>query len=379
MNVSVDLQSYNRVFVDTTALAHNFRLLSSIIPDGIKLLAMVKGDGYGHGMIESAKAFAQAGCTTFGVAELREGVLLRNAGIEGAIFVMVGFIPDQVSHYFTSRLTPVVFSAEAIELLSQTAQQRNTSIDVHLKVDCGMSRLGIQPKDVGGFVRLIESLPGVHLAGMVSHFPASDDVKSGSTGTSYNTFKNACQAVGGQVHVVNHIANSGAVLNFPETLCDMGRAGIALYGYPPSADPADAVVGDECLRPAMRFTTIVVMVKTVAAGTGISYGHTFVTERETKLAVLPVGYEDGYPRCLSNLGEVLIKGKRARILGRVCMNLCMVDISEIDDVKAGDEAVLLGSQGQETITADDIASRAGTISYELLCMLGNNNQRVYTE
>ncbi|WP_163339653.1 alanine racemase [Desulfopila sp. IMCC35008] len=374
-----DLQSYNRVLVDITALAYNYRLLSSLMPEGIELLAMVKGDGYGHGMIESAKAFAKAGCVTFGVAELREGVLLREAGIEGAIFVMVGFIPDQVSHYFTSCLTPVVFSSEAIELLAQTALERDTTIDIHLKVDCGMSRLGVQPSEVGRFARLIESLPGVHLAGVVSHFPESDNVKSESTNKAYRTFETACQAIGGQVHVLNHIANSGAVLNFPETICDMGRAGIALYGYPPSTDPEDAVVGNKRLRPVMSFTTRVVMVKTVAAGTGISYGHTFVTERETKLAVLPVGYEDGYPRCLSNRGEVLIKGKRASILGRVCMNLCMVDITEIDGVEVGDEAVLLGSQGQETITADDIAGWAGTISYELLCMLGNNNQRVYTE
>lgn len=379
MKVSSDLQSYNRVFVDTKALASNYRLLSSLMPDGIELLAMVKGDGYGHGMIESAKAFAQAGCATFGVAELREGVLLREAGIEGAIFVMVGFIPEQVAHYFTSCLTPVVFSTEAIELLAQMAQQRKARIGVHLKVDCGMSRLGVQPNDVDRFARLIESLPGVHLAGVVSHFPESDNVNSESTDKAYRTFETACQAIGGQVHVVNHIANSGAVLNFPETICDMGRAGIALYGYPPSADPADTVVGNERLQPAMRFTTSIVMVKTVAAGTGISYGHTFVTKRETKLAVLPVGYEDGYPRCLSNRGEVLIKGKRAPILGRVCMNLCMVDISEIGGVEVGDEAVLLGSQGQETITADDIASQAGTISYELLCMLGNNNQRIFTE
>lgn len=338
---------------------------------------MVKGDGYGHGMIEAARSFAKAGCHIFGVAELCEGVCLRQAGIQGEIFVMVGFLPESVEHFFSSDLTPVVFSREAVELLSQTAVHLEREITVHLKIDTGMSRLGVMPDEVASFAELIEDLPGVRLAGLLSHFPEADDSGSPDTLRAFQVYSEACRSIASKFSGIRHIANSGAVLNFPETLCDMGRAGIALYGYSPNGQWLDGKVGETYLRPAMSFATRIAMVKEVPAGAGVSYGHTYVTTRPTRLAVLPVGYEDGYSRLLSNRGEVLIGGRRVPILGRVCMNLCMVDITEIAGVQAGDEAVLLGEQGDEKITADDIAAWAETISYEVLCMLGNNNQRQF--
>lgn len=369
--------SSNIITIDTAALTHNYQLVSSALPENVELLAMVKGDGYGHGMIESARAFARAGCHIFGVAELCEGVCLREAGLEGEIFVMVGFLPEAAEHFFSSDLTPVVYSRQAIELLSATAVRLGREIGLHLKVDTGMSRLGVMPEEVAFFAELIATLPGVRLDGLLSHFPEADDKNSPNTLKAFQVYSDACRSIERQFSGIRHIANSGAVLNFPETLCDMGRAGIALYGYSPSGQWRDGRVGDTYLRPAMKFSTRVAMVKDVPAGSGVSYGQTHITTRPTRLAVLPVGYEDGYSRLLSNRGAVLINGKRAPILGRVCMNLCMVDITEIKGVQAGDEAVLLGEQGGERITADDIAAWAETISYEILCMLGNNNQRVF--
>ena len=369
--------SSNIVTIDTAALTHNYRIVSSSLPSGVELLAMVKGDGYGHGMVESARAFAKAGCHLFGVAEACEGVCLRQAGVEGEIFVMVGFQPDAVEYFFTSNLTPVVFSADAVELLSKTAVRLGREITLHLKIDTGMSRLGVMPGEVATFAELIENLPGIRLGGLLSHFPEADNIDSPNTINAFRVYSEACRSIETQFSGIRHIANSGAVLNFPETLCDMGRAGIALYGYSPSGQWQHGKVGDTYLKPAMSFTTRIAMVKEVAAGVGISYGHSYVTTRPTRLAVLPVGYEDGYSRLLSNRGEILVHGKRVPILGRVCMNLCMVDITDIEGVQAGDEAVLLGEQGDEKITADDIAAWAETISYEVLCMLGNNNQRKF--
>lgn len=377
--MEITSRSSNRITVDTAALSHNYRLIRSTLPEGVKLLAMVKGDGYGHGMIEAARAFARAGCTIFGVAELCEGVRLRQAGITGEIFIMVGFPREDAEVFFECNLTPVVFAEADIELLSRLAVERKRVIELHLKVDTGMGRLGVEPEEVPQLIQRIDTLDGVRLGGIVSHFSQADDPSSSQTAQAFALFNQTCKTVGQRLEFDRHIANSGAVLNFPETLCEMGRAGIALYGYSPAGQPLATGIGGEFLRPAMRFSTRVMMVKTVGAGRGISYGHTYVTTRTTRLAVLPVGYEDGYPRCLSSKGEVLIRGCRAPIVGRVCMNLCMVDITEIDGVEPGDEAVLLGEQGAECITADDIAEKAGTISYEILCMLGNNNERDIVE
>jgi alanine racemase len=373
------IRSSNRVTVSLAALRHNYHILSATTPEGVPLLAMVKGDGYGHGMVEAARAFVQAGCRIFGVAELCEGVKLRQAGVGGEIFVMVGFLPEHAEAFFSYDLVPVVFSREAIVSLSAAAVRLGRDISVQLKVDCGMGRLGVLPGEVLAYGDLIQSLPGITLGGMLSHFPEADNAASASTARAFETFTAACASLGGRFSGMRHIANSGGVLNFPETLCEMGRAGISLYGYSPDGRQEHGRVGETPLRPAMRFATRIAMVKEVPAGSGISYGSTHVTSRPTRLAVLPVGYEDGYPRHLSGNGVALINGRRADILGRICMNLCMADITGIDGVKAGDEAVLLGEQGEEVITADEIAARAGTISYEILCMLGNNNEREYTE
>lgn len=377
--MAAHIRSANRITVSLGALAHNYQTISSSVADGVQILAMVKGDGYGHGMTEAARAFAAAGCTSFGVAELCEGVKLRQSGLAGDIYVMVGFLPEHAEHFFTFNLTPVVFSREAITLLSETAVRLKREIGVHLKIDCGMSRLGVMPEEIEGFAGQIQAAPGLTLAGVLSHFPESDNRTSPGTARAFAIFSEACDRLGKRFSGLRHIANSGAVLNFPETLGDMGRVGISLYGYSPDGVRTNARIGDSQLRPALTFSTRIAMVKEVPAGSGISYGHTYITTRPTRLAVLPVGYEDGYPRALSGRAEVLIHGRKVPILGRICMNLCMADITEIEGVRAGDEAVLLGEQGNEMISADDIAAKAGTISYEILCMLGNNNERIYVE
>lgn len=369
--------SLNQVSINSSALQVNLRILQQLAGKDIRVMAMVKADAYGHGMVQSAVNFARAGCDSFGVAEIQEGVELRRAGIQGQIFVLLGFQVSQEQLFFDYDLTPVIFDYQGIELLSQAAVRNEKEIAVHLKVDCGMGRLGIMPSELPDFLAHLEKFPDLYLAGIMSHFPMADDTTSRQTQKMFQRFKQVCAQSSHRPLILCHIANSGAVLYYPETCCDMVRLGISLYGYHPDGTQGKRHDMAEKLVPAMSFTTQVIQVKSVPAGTGISYGHTFVTGQETRIAVLPVGYADGFLRTLSNKAQVLIKGQRARIIGRICMNLCMADISEIEGVEAGDQVVILGSQGAETITADEIAAWMGTISYEVLCLFGNNNERIF--
>jgi len=373
------LRSLNQVSIDSSALQVNFSILQQRIGRETRIMAMVKADGYGHGMIQSAVSFARAGCDCFGVAEIGEGVALRRAGIQGQIFVLLGFVPSQEQLFFDYDLTPVIVDHQALELLSLAAVRNGKELAVHLKVDCGMGRLGIMPSEMQDFLAHVEGCTGLSLAGLMSHFPMADNPASKHTLEMYQRYKKVCAQSLKQPPALCHIANSGAALYFPETCGDMVRPGIALYGYCPDGAKGRHDARAEGLIPAMSFTTQVVQVKSVPPGTGISYGHSFITSQETKIAVLPVGYADGFLRTLSNKAQVLIKGQRARIIGRICMNLCMADISGIQGVETGDQVVILGSQGTETITADEIAEWMGTISYEVLCLFGNTNERNYNQ
>jgi len=367
--------SFNTVTIDLQALAANYRLLRQETGDAA-LLAMVKADGYGHGMVECAAALEEQGCTVFGVAELREAVILRQAGIGSAIYAMIGFDDGDAELFCTYDITPVVYDRAALQALSAAAVRRGRRIGVHLKVDTGMRRLGVEGDELQQLAAAVDALPHIYLAGIASHFPCADDAGSASTDECLARFVTINESFAHRPAVIRHIANSGGTLYFPRSRWDMVRCGISLYGYYPEGRKE---VEDDGLRPVMSYSTRVLQVKEVPAGCGISYGYSYTTTRPTTLAVLPVGYEDGYSRLLSNRGEVLIGGRRAKIRGRICMNLCMADVTGIEGVAAGDEAVLLGSQGGEYITADEIAGRSDTISYEALCMIGNNNQRRYRE
>lgn len=338
-------------------------------------MAMIKADAYGHGMVQTAHVFSRAGCDCFAVAEIAEGVALRRAGIRGEIFVLLGFQASEAQLFFDYDLTPVLFDHQAMQSLSQAAIRNKTTIAVHLKIDCGMGRLGFMPEELPAILARLEELPGVTLAGIMSHFPLADDPASPCTLKMYRHFQKACARTDRQNPVFCHIANSGATLYFPQTCCTMVRLGISLYGYYPDGVKGRDNDKGERLIPAMSFSTQIIQVKSVPAGTGISYGHSFTTDKETRIAVLPIGYADGYLRALSNKAQVLIKGRRAKIIGRICMNLCMADITDIPGVEPGEPVMILGSQGTETITADEVAEWMGTISYEVLCLFGNNNER----
>ena len=306
-------------------------------------------------------------------------MLLREAGLAGEIFVTLGFAAEGAELLFRHDLTPVIYSLEAARVLADTAVAMGREIGVHIKVDTGMSRLGILPEDLVPFLDTVAALPGLRVAGIMSHFPESDNPDAESNARGFAAFSAAAGEMKKRYAGICHIANSGAVLNFPHTCCDMVRAGIALYGYLPQGKPSPDYSPKVELQPAMSFTTRILQVKTLPTGTGVSYGHTFRVERPTTIAVLPVGYEDGYSRLFSNRGQVLVHGRRVPVRGRVCMNMCMIEVTGVAGVQAGDEVVLLGRQLEEIISADDLAETMGSISYEVLCLLGNNNKREYIE
>lgn len=365
--------SFNRVSVDLSALKHNYLHLRQK-SSGIDFLAMVKADAYGHGMIRCSRSLEEGGCDKFGVAELREAVLLRQGGIVGQIFSMIGFEPADADAFLEYDIIPVVYDKQSLHNLSKCGVKRDRDVGVHIKVDTGMCRLGVSLDETEEIIEEIKKLPHLYLAGIASHFPSADDRASSSTTDCIAKFVQFQEKAGSNKSVVCHIANSGGTLYFPQSHYGMVRCGISLYGYYPDGRGKEER-GD--LKPVMSFTTRVLQVKEIEAGTGVSYGSTFIAKRRTRIAVLPVGYEDGFSRHLSNCGEVLIRGRRAPVRGRVCMNLCMVDVTDIGGVEPGDQAVIIGKQGEESITADEIAAKVGTISYEILCMIGNTNEREF--
>jgi alanine racemase len=371
------MSSFNRVIIDSAALANNYRSLRRKAGQGVRFMAMVKSDAYGHSIVHTAKILSAGGCDLFGVAEIDEAVALRDSGCSGEIFVFVGFDHADVDYFYTHRLTPVVFSLDDLGVISAANKKFNTALTVYLKFDCGMGRLGFDPQEAEKVIETCRSL-AIQPAGMMSHFPCSDDRSSDHSRRASETFYRigAKSQVDGKSRFEGSICNSGGILYHPYAHGDLVRSGIAVYGYYP--DGAEGRQDErDGLCPAMACVTRVIQTKIVPAGTGISYGHTYITERPTRLAVLPIGYSNGYFRTMSNKAEVLIAGRRAPIRGRICMNMCMADITGIEGVETGTEAVLMGRQGHETIDADEIGDWAGTISYEVLCSLGNNNNREF--
>jgi len=367
----------NTVIVDLDALRGNFLAIRQQVGTGVRVMAVVKSDAYGHGLVPVARALARAGADTFGVAEVEEGVQLRQAGIAGEIVVLLGAPWWTHEAVVEHGLSPVIFDRQVPAALAARALAMGRQVGVHLKVDTGMGRLGVLPAQVGELVPELQRMNGVRLAGVMSHFPLADARQAGPTLAQCRRFQAVVDQVPGLAGpgVARHIANSAAILRYPETWLDMVRPGISLYGCYPTRHLARPNLPR--LTPVLSWRSTVLQVKEVEAGTGLSYGHTHVTRRTTRLAVLPAGYDDGYSRRLSGRAEVLIAGRRAPVLGRICMNACLADITGLDHVRPGDEAVLIGRQGAEEITADEVAGWLGTINYEVLCQVGARNRRVY--
>lgn len=372
----VKSESLNRVIVSRAAINHNFYICRKQTGNA-GIMATVKADAYGHGMLECARIFTECGVDAFGVAEVVEGVNLRCSGVDQPIFILTAALAEFFPAIIKYNLTPVLVDVAQVSAIAVHSRHCRESLPVHIEVDAGMGRQGCLPAELPELVRKIEQTQGLRLAGIMAHFPLADDRGNPASNNIMRIF----QEVVGKLYSDNiirekqclHIANSGALFGVAGSNMDMVRPGISLYGYAAGGTGQGGVGLEQELRPAMSFVSRVVQVRTVPEGTGLGYGHSFVTRRRTRLAVLPVGYGDGYLRKLSNRSIVLIRGRKVPVVGRISMNMTLVDVTDFNSVQVGDEVVLLGRQGAEWITADDIALWMGTISYEVLCLFGHCN------
>jgi alanine racemase len=359
--------------VDLAALRHNYLQLRRRLSPGAKLLAVVKADAYGHGLVPAARTLAAAGAEYLGVASLEEGLALREAGLERPILLLMGIVPPESQAAVAADLDVVLYRQDVAQALEEAGRSLGKKARVHLKVDTGMGRLGLNPPEVLPFLEGMKNSSHLEVMGLISHLATADDADKTYTKKQLQEFLTLLASARGQGWELplSHIANSAALVEVKEAHFGMVRPGISLYGSPPAPGRSWGVE----LKPVMSFATQVLQFKRLPPGSSISYGRTYTTTDWSTIAVLPVGYCNGYPRLLSNRGEVLLQGRRAPIRGRVCMNLTMVDVSHIPDVAEGEPVILLGTDGGDRLTADDLAAWAETISYDIYCTLGSANPR----
>lgn len=366
------------VEVDLAALAHNVRSFRKWVTPEADLLAVVKADAYGHGAITVAKVALQSGATWLGVATVTEGIELRRAGLTAPILLLgATHSADEVRAIAHWQIQPTLCSPQQALIFAQTLQNTTKTLPVHLKLDTGMSRLGMPWQEAVAFVDCVQHLPNLRIASIYSHLATADDPDPTILRQQHQRYETAIAAIRAQgVEPPRlHLANTAATLTDTGLHYDMVRVGLGLYGLSPAPHLSDRLD----LKPVLRVKARVTQVKTITAGTGVSYGHRFVAPRDMRIAVIGIGYADGVQRNLSNRMHVLIQGQRVQQLGSVTMDQLMVDVSAIDDLQPGDVVTVLGASGHERITADDWANTLGTISWEVLCGFKHRLPRVAME
>jgi alanine racemase len=363
------------VEIDRAAVRNNLKSLLSLLRGPTRLLAVVKANAYGHGLLPVSWLALEAGAAFLGVSSLEEGVALREAGFTAPVLILGSLYPfDSFPLLFEHSLTPTVASTQAADALNALARKRRTTLGVHLKIDSGFGRIGVSAAHARSFIEHVSACAGLRIEGLYTHF-ASSDRDPAYTQKQARAFQSVVRAAARQGVRPRwiHMANSSALLRYPQLHGTLVRPGLAIYGVSPYPGAEKRI----SLQPALAWKTHVVFVKTVPAGASISYARTWTARRPTQVATLAVGYADGYPRLLSNRGYVLLRGKRVAVLGRVTMDMIMVNASQIPLCRVGDEAVLIGSQGDERIAVEELAEWAQTNSYEILCRIASRVPRVY--
>ena len=377
------LESYQRVWaeVDLDAIWENMVHMKENIAEKTKILAVIKTDGYGHGGVPIAKLLEQLDFMFgYAAATYEEAHVLREAGVKKPILILGYTFPYCYEELIREEIRPAVYRRDTVEELVAAAAKVGQKAKVHIKVDTGMGRIGITPDEEGlEFVRFLMGHPELEVEGIFTHFAKSDEEDKTSAYHQLALFQNFIDRIQTELGLtipVKHCSNSAAILEMPQANMDMVRAGITTYGLYPSEEVSKDIVP---LRAAMSLYSHIVYCKTIHAGQSVSYGGLFTAQKDTRVATIPVGYGDGYPRSLSGKGYVLIRGKKAPILGRVCMDQFMVDISEIPGVMEGDKVTLLGVDGTERITAEELGELSGRFNYEFVCDLGKRIPRVYRQ
>jgi alanine racemase len=342
-----------------------------------KIMAVVKADGYGHGAIEIAKSLLENGADSLAVAMLEEAIQLRNAGINSQILILGHTIPQKAEEIIKYSCTQTIYNKDLAEAISQAALHMNQKAKVHIKIDSGMSRVGFCDDDIQQILD-ISKLSGLEIEGIYTHFSCADEKDKSYTNKQFGSFLETVEKIRkqGLEIPIKHAANSAAIIFHPQTHLDMVRPGISLYGFYPSNEIDRSIIN---LKQAVSLKTHVIYVKNVKKGVPVSYGNIFTTTSDARLVTIPVGYADGYTRLLTNKGKALLNGQIAPIVGKICMDQCVLDATKIvGDIKVGDIAVLYGEQGNGEIHVDQVAQSIGTINYEIVCMLGKRLPRIYT-
>lgn len=369
--------------ISLNAIEHNYNVIRNKVADDTKVCCVIKADGYGHGAVELSQIYEKLGADFFAVSNIDEGIEIRKSGSKLPI-VILGYTPvSEAENLAEYDISQAVFSLEYAKELSEKCVEEDCICKMHIKVDSGMSRIGFMcqefPRDEYSIEEICEAccLPNLEVEGLFTHFCVSDEDAEGRefTNKQYENFihvRDSLKKRGVDISVV-HCSNSGAIEDYPETCCDMVRAGIILYGLAPSSKLADRLD----LVPAMTLKTVVAFVKEVQKGATISYGRTFTADRKMKIATVPIGYADGFIRQNAKDGYMMLNGKKAKIVGRICMDQTMLDITDIEDVKTGDEVVVFGTGENGEPTADSLAENTGTINYETVCLVGKRVPRIY--
>ena len=372
--------------VSLTALEQNLRAMRRHIGAQRKILAVVKGNAYGHGAVPVSKALARAGADWFGVTCSAEGLELREAGIRQPILLLTGFWPGEEKRIIESHLTPAITRCEQLSLLERAAARLKLSprrpLGIHLKIDTGMNRLGVTPADVEGFARQLAACPHLKLIGTFSHFASSEVFTSEQTARQQRIFEKALDRLRGLgIHPgIVHLANSAAIASRPETWADMVRPGALLYGYHQNYDPPArrATAENELkLTPVLSLRARIISVRDVPAGSGVGYDAQFTADRPSRIAVIAAGYADGLPRALGNRGSVLVRGQKAPLVGIVSMDLAMVNVTGVEGASLGDIATIYGTDGNATQFASELARQLGTVTSDVLSALGTRVPRFY--
>jgi alanine racemase len=364
-----------RAEIDLNALRDNLHAIRNHIPAGTKVLGLVKANAYGHGLVEVARTLAGEGIDYLGVGFLEEGIVLREAGLTLPILVLGGVVGSQIKDFLLHGLEITVSSLEIARRINDEAGSGGAKARIHVKIDTGMERIGVRAERAVPFVEQVAQMRNLEIAGLYSHLATADEEDktfAREQASRFTAVLDALRRKGIEIPLA-HLANSGAVLDLPECLFDMVRPGIMLYGISPSGRGTGPVT----LRPVLSLKSNVVYVKEVDPGVTISYGRTYRTRAKTRIATVPIGYGDGYGRRLSNIAEVIIRGARRPVVGTICMDQLMVDLGPEPEVHVGDEVVLIGSSGTETVTAWEIAAKLGTIPYEIFTGITARVPRLY--
>ena len=365
--------------VDLDAIAHNIKEIRKITNPNAKIMAVVKADAYGHGFLEVAKTLLENGADRLAVAVLQEGKQLRSRGVTVPILILGASGEEAVEDLINFDITPSVFTYEFAKELSYEAERKEKVTKIHIKIDTGMSRIGFlageNNEEIVDEIIKISKLPYIEIEGIFSHFATSDEYDKSYTLLQYGRFMDVCNRLEekGLNIPIKHICNSAGIMMYPEMHLDMVRPGVILYGMYPS-DEVDKSRLD--LIPAMTLKSTITHIKEVEPGRGVSYGKEYITDKKTKIATVPIGYADGYLRKLAKHGKMIVDGVKVPIIGRICMDQCMIDVTNVHNIDKGDEVIIFGREG---VTVDDLAEWLETINYEVSCVIGKRIPRIYTK